>query len=72
MTMMSIKDLFEHELKDMYFAEQHLEKALGTLEKESENEELKTAFAKHRKETAGHIKRLDQVFKAVSLKAQGK
>ena len=42
--------------------------ALQTLADESSDGEIKKAFQSHRKETQGHIKRLDQVFKSLGEK----
>jgi len=63
-----LNELFDHELKDIYYAEHQLVEALQTLADESSNGEIKKAFQSHRKETQGHIKRLDQVFKTLGEK----
>jgi ferritin-like metal-binding protein YciE len=68
MSMNTLNELFDHELKDLYYAEHQLVEALQTLADESSDGEIKKAFQSHRKETQGHIKRLDQVFKRLGEK----
>jgi ferritin-like metal-binding protein YciE len=68
----SLEDIFEDMLKDIYWAENHLSKALPKMAKASHNEELKDAFESHLKETKGQISRLEQCFSLLGLKAQGK
>lgn len=68
----SLEDIFEDMLKDMYWAENHLAKALPKLAKASYNEDLKDAFEAHLKETQGQILRLESCFKLLQLKPQGK
>jgi ferritin-like metal-binding protein YciE len=80
MAVKSIEKLFEHELKDIYFAEHELVKALKEehelvkalkeLEKEALDDQIKEAFAKHRQETLNQIKRLERVFMSIEKKAQ--
>jgi ferritin-like metal-binding protein YciE len=68
MSMTTLNELFDHELKDIYYAEHQLVEALQTLAEESSDGEIKKAFQSHRKETQGHIKRLEQVFKSLGEK----
>lgn len=68
----SLEDIFKDMLKDIYWAENHLAKALPKMAKASYNEELKDAFETHLKETKNQIARLDQCFSLLGLKAQGK
>lgn len=68
MSMTTLNELFDHELKDIYYAERQLVEALQSLADESSDAEIKKAFQSHRKETQGHIKRLDQVFKSLGEK----
>ncbi len=63
MAMENLKELFEHELKDMYFAEKHLVAALDKSAKEATDPELKEAFSSHMKETKDHCERIEKVFK---------
>jgi ferritin-like metal-binding protein YciE len=45
---------------------------LPKMEKAAQSSDLKKAFAKHRTETEGHVKRLERVFKEIDEKPQGK
>lgn len=70
MAMQTIEELFEHELKDMYSAENSLLDALEQMAGESADREIKKAFQQHRKETQGQIKRLEKVFKSLGQKPE--
>lgn len=59
-------------LKDMYWAENHLAKALPKMAKAAYNEDLKEAFEAHLNETQGQISRLEKCFSLLGMKAQGK
>lgn len=63
---------FVDELKDIYWAEQHLAKALPKMQKAATSEELAAAFEKHTQETEQHITVLEQVFELLGEKAAGK
>ncbi|MGN7206055.1 YciE/YciF ferroxidase family protein [Pedobacter sp. SAFR-022] len=65
-------EFFVDGLKDIYWAEKHLAKALPKLKKAATSEELAQAFEKHTEETAEHIARLEQVFELLEEKAVGK
>lgn len=67
-----LQDLFEDGLKDIYWAEKALVKALPKMEKNAENPKLQKAIAKHLKETEVHVQRLEECFKALGKKAVGK
>ncbi|KMQ68548.1 hypothetical protein ACM39_08570 [Chryseobacterium sp. FH2] len=67
-----LKDLFEDSLKDIYWAEKALVKALPKMQKNATSEKLKTAIEKHITETEGHVDRLEKCFKALGKKAQAK
>ena len=56
------KDLFEHELRDIYDAEHKLVNALETMAKKVSNEQLSKSFQEHRTVTQNQIERLDKVF----------
>jgi len=64
MSVQDLNELFEHELKDIYFAEQKLVAALQELAGESTEPEIKKAFAEHQKETVNHVRRLERVFRS--------
>jgi len=65
-------EFFVDELKDIYWAEKHLVKALPKLKKAATNPELAEAFTKHTEETNAHIATLEQVFALLDEKAQAK
>lgn len=66
-----LKDLFLHQLKDTYYAENAILKALPKMAKAAQSEELKGAFGVHVEETREQVKRLDQVFKLIKEKPEG-
>jgi ferritin-like metal-binding protein YciE len=63
--MQTARDLFVHELQDIFDAEQRLVKALGEQEQESSRPELQKAFASHREQTENQVERLRQAFEEV-------
>lgn len=69
--MKNLKDLFEHQLKDLYSAENQLVEALPKMQKNANDDKLKKAFEKHLKETEGHIKRLEEITKELGIKPTG-
>jgi ferritin-like metal-binding protein YciE len=71
MKMKNLKDLFEHQLKDLYSAENQLIKALPKMKDHASDDKLKKAFEKHLKETEGHVKRLEEVCKELDIKPTG-
>lgn len=70
--MKTLKDLFLDELQDMYDAEQRLLKALPQMAEAATHEELAAAFRTHLKETEGHVKKLEKVFKSFDEKPRRK
>ncbi len=63
---------FIDELKDIYWAEKHLAKALPKMKKASTSKELAKAFDKHLSETEKHVETLEKVFELLDEKAAGK
>ena len=63
-------ELFVHTLKDVYFAENAITKALPKMAKAATSTPLQKAFEKHLKETEGQIARLDKVFKLINQKPE--
>lgn len=61
--------LFETELKDIYWAENALVKAIPEMINMSTSEELRTALTRHLKETEGHVIRLEKIFSLIEVKA---
>lgn len=68
MPVKTLKDLFLHELSDIYSAEKQLTKALPRLARASENPDLQAAFTAHLEETHGQVERIDQLVEMQSLK----
>ena len=69
--MKTLKDLFEHQLKDIYSAESQLIKALPKMVKNSKDSALEKAFSEHLEETKNHKKRLEEVGKELGIKLSG-
>ena len=65
-------DFFVDELKDIYWAEKHLVKALPKMKKAATSPELAAAFEKHTQETEQHISTLEEVFSLLGEKAAAK
>ncbi|MGO4129444.1 ferritin-like domain-containing protein, partial [Inquilinus sp. YAF38] len=54
----TLDDLFLDTLKDIYYAEKQILKALPKMAKAAQSAELKAAFETHRDETEGQVDRL--------------
>jgi ferritin-like metal-binding protein YciE len=67
----SMDDLFVHTLRDVYYAEKQLVKALPEMADKASDEQLKQAFQAHLGETENHVARLEQVFKLHGTEAKG-
>jgi ferritin-like metal-binding protein YciE len=67
----TLDDLFVHTLRDIYYAEQQITKALPDMIKKSTDSRLKHGLETHLGETKNHIKRLEQVFKLRGAEAKG-
>lgn len=66
-----LEGLFLHQLKDTYFAENAILKALPKLAEAATSSELKGALGVHIEETREQVKRLDRVFELLGEKAEG-
>jgi len=75
MQLQSLQDLFEHEISDLYSAEQQLVTALPKMAQAASNSELREAFEHHLHETRDHVRRLEdirgQIGSATSDECQG-
>jgi ferritin-like metal-binding protein YciE len=71
MKIASLNDLFVHTLKDIYFAERQIVKALPKMVKAADSKELAKALESHLEETKEQVARLEEVFKIVGVKAEG-
>jgi ferritin-like metal-binding protein YciE len=69
---MNLKNLLIGELKDLYDGEQQLTRALPKLAAASGSDGLRSAFESHLEETRNHVKRLEDVFVLLGVKAGGK
>lgn len=69
--MKDLKELFEHQLKDLYSAESQLIKALPKMVKNAHDKKLKEAFEGHLEETKEHKERLSEVCKELGIKPTG-
>lgn len=67
-----LKDFFEDGLKDIYWAEKALTKALAKMAKNATSTQLIKAFEEHLTETEEHVTRLEQVFESLGIKAVAK
>ncbi len=67
-----LEKFFIDAVKDMYYAEQHILKALPKMEEAATTEELKDAFSDHAHVTQKHVKRLEKVFAMTGQKPEAK
>jgi ferritin-like metal-binding protein YciE len=67
-----LEKFFTDSLKDIYWAEKHLTKALPKMQKAATTEELRSAIGEHITQTEEHVTRLEQVFEIFGKKAQAK
>ncbi|AZO18806.1 ferritin-like domain-containing protein [Mesorhizobium sp. M2A.F.Ca.ET.043.05.1.1] len=67
-----LESLFLDGLKDIYYAEKKILKALPKLAKAAQSEKISAAFEKHLKETEDQVDRLEQVFDMLGKPARGK
>jgi ferritin-like metal-binding protein YciE len=66
-----MNDLFVHTLRDIYYAEKQIVKALPEMIEKSHDSQLKQGFQTHLRETENHVRRLEKIFQIVGVKAQG-
>lgn len=67
-----LKELYIDSLKDIYWAEKALLKALPKMAKNSSSKTLINALDKHTTETQEQVSRLEKVFELIGKKASGK
>src|SRR6478752_4446637 len=63
-----LRKLFEDELKDIYWAEKALTKALPKMAKNATSKELITAINNHLKETETHVEKVEKIFSLLEKK----
>ncbi|MBN9509212.1 MAG: ferritin-like domain-containing protein [Alphaproteobacteria bacterium] len=69
--MKTMNELLVHFVRDMYYAERQILKALPKMARAAQAEELKQALTEHREQTEHHVERLQQVFEALGERARG-
>lgn len=67
----TLDDLFVHQLKDIYYAEKQITKALPKMIDKATSPQLKDGFETHLAETKNQIQRLEQVFKMHGKSPEG-
>jgi ferritin-like metal-binding protein YciE len=71
MELQTLKDLYIHELKDLFSAEKQLVKALPKMAKAASNKELADGFQEHLEQTKGHAQRLEQILSSHQQTTRG-
>lgn len=67
----TMEDLFSHTLRDIYYAENQITKALPKMIDKTTDGQLKQGFSEHLKETEGHVRNLEEVFRLLGLEPEG-
>ncbi|MGN6765620.1 MAG: YciE/YciF ferroxidase family protein [Rhizobiaceae bacterium] len=67
----TMDDLFVHQLRDIYYAEAQIMKALPKMIDKATNSDLKNGLSVHLEQTKGHVLRLEDVFDMLDLDAEG-
>ncbi len=68
----TLNDLFYETLRDMFYAERKILRALPKLAKAVNSDELREAFLHHRDETEGQVERIERVFELIGKAPRGK
>lgn len=71
MELQTLKDLYIHELKDLFSAEKQLIKALPKMAKTATNADLAAGFKEHLEETKVHAERLEKILKKHDQSTRG-
>src|SRR3954469_1063894 len=71
MELETLYDLYLHELRDLYSAEQQLIKALPKMSKAATNRQLSAGFNEHLQQTKGHALRLEEIFQRLEESPRG-
>jgi ferritin-like metal-binding protein YciE len=66
-----LNELLHTELKDIYWAEKHLVRAMTKMQKAAHSEELQQAIGDHIEQTKEHVTRLENVFELLGYEPQG-
>ena len=70
MAISSLKELFVHTMKDIYYAEKQILKDTPTMVENSDSAELADLFRQHETDTQKHIERLEKAFETVGEPAK--
>ena len=68
----TLQDLFVEQLKDVYYAEKQLLKAIPKMSKKANSDKLKSLLENHLHETENQVDRLEQVFEKLEIPVRGK
>lgn len=71
-TTITFHDLLIDEIRDLFFAENHLLKALPKMAKAASNPKLKSGFTAHLAQTKEHVARLAKALKLLGCRPKGK
>ncbi|HSZ76007.1 MAG TPA: ferritin-like domain-containing protein [Chthoniobacterales bacterium] len=66
-----LEDLYVHELKDLFSAEQQVIKALPKMAKAASSKELAAGFQEHLEQTKGHAQRLEKILSSRKQTTRG-
>jgi ferritin-like metal-binding protein YciE len=66
----NLHELYVAQLKDIYYAEKQLVKALPKMAEKATNAQLRDAFLSHLDETETHVERLEEVFELLDIAAR--
>ena len=69
--MKNLEELFEHQLQDLYSAEDQLTDALPKMAKKAKDAKLKTAIEDHLEETKEHKNRLKEICDELDIDPKG-
>ena len=67
----TMDDLFVHTLRDIYYAEKQILKALPEMIEKAQDQQLKGAFTSHLAETKSQVGRIEEVFRLHGVEAKG-
>jgi ferritin-like metal-binding protein YciE len=67
----TMDDLFVHTLRDIYYAEKQITKALPEMIEKATDPQLKQAFQNHLRETSNQVSRVEEVFRMHGVEAKG-
>lgn len=71
MELESLRDLYIHELKDLYSAEKQLTKALPKMARAASNKQLASTFTQHNEQTKRQMQRLEDILKRQGESTRG-